>query len=841
MALDFPSLPYDGQIYVDSTSGSKYIWEAATSKWKSIQHAGVVIAYGFDKSNAAYLTANAAFGVANAALPNVSGSVFAGDLRVTGNLQIGTNTVTIRDNHIISAEYYRMNTANHMVLIPDGNRVNALFTLANISFDTANSAYASANNVGPQIAPTYNTANAAFDLANTKFSSSGGTITGPVEINSSLTVHGNTTFVDQTTLSVGDPLIYLAANNYTSDSIDIGFIANYVNATSKNVHTGLFRSSGTKEYYLFQGYDKEPYNNYVDPTGNNITMAILNSTVRTSNLILGGANAIGTITASYNTANIAFSTANASFAKANAALPNTTNAVFQGNLRVTGVLSIGTNTVTISDTSISSQTLTANVVTANTITSNTSNSKYVKSSYYTPRNVSSTSGCYNAFLIVVDGKLYSCHGTQGSWASYQTGRYDQASQQADWGFEGSRLVPFQYETTGKVIQADHSGTYNAYALFDNGNLYTWGYNNYGTCGLGDTSQRYVPTLAAANVTEVYSTGWLTAQNNYTASRIYIKKSDGYIYGAGYNGYGALGLGDTTNRSSFTQISGLGTSCQKIYNFGADYGSAWAVMNDNSIYVCGYNGYGQFGNGGTSNYYSFIDVSSYFNPSKVPVVKIFGDSGNYNTIAILLSNGDLYTCGYNGNYQIGNGSASTIYSPYKVMTGVTNAWSIGGGGSAGTYFATKGDGNLWTWGYNGYGQCGTNGTSSCTTPTVTVGGTFVDFMNESSIDPTYPHYTQAIIKDSGGNLYSAGWSSYGEIGTGSTSGSNTGWSRVLLPGDFRCARLGAYCTTGTTRGYLAIGDDNRMYAWGYNGQYGVHNNNISNTIGVPMQVFMRLGG
>ena len=290
MALDFPSPPYDGQIFVDPTTGSKYIYEAATTKWKSIQHAGVVIAYGYDQANlaysvtnAAFIHANAAYVTANAALPNVSNAVFNGNLRVTGNLLIGMNTVTIRDNHIISAEYYRMNTANHMVAIPDGNRVNTLYTLAN----------------------------AAYDHANTKFSSSGGTISGSVEINADLTVHGNTTFVDQQSIRVGDPLLYLAANNYTSDLVDIGFIANYVNTGGQNVHTGLYRSSGTKEYYLFYGYDAEPYNNYIDPTGNNITAAILNSTVRTSNLILGQANAINWISSSYAQANVANARTNA--------------------------------------------------------------------------------------------------------------------------------------------------------------------------------------------------------------------------------------------------------------------------------------------------------------------------------------------------------------------------------------------------------------------------------------------------------------------------------------------------------------------------------------------------
>ena len=255
MALDFPSPPYDGQIYVDPTSNSKYVYVAAKSTWKSIQHVPVVVSYGFNKANSAYLTANAAFdkannitrlsnnsnyltldssgvttfpsgasltsdaygsyltassskainlksnnsanyvqaaddsihiftnniayrfdfgldgglsfpdstvqytaykstvfdtanasfAVANAALPNVSNAVFNGNLRVTGILQIGSNTITITNNHIIANDYFRMNTGGHMVAVTDGNLVNAVYALVNVSFNTANASYASAN------------------------------------------------------------------------------------------------------------------------------------------------------------------------------------------------------------------------------------------------------------------------------------------------------------------------------------------------------------------------------------------------------------------------------------------------------------------------------------------------------------------------------------------------------------------------------------------------------------------------------------------------------------------------------------------------------------------------
>jgi hypothetical protein len=103
MPLNFPSSPVDKQIYVYASTGAQYVYDAANTRWTTNTFIANVVSgyYG-----SAYDTANAAYNTANNALPNVSNAVFNGNLRVTGNLLIGTNTVTIRDNHIISAEYF---------------------------------------------------------------------------------------------------------------------------------------------------------------------------------------------------------------------------------------------------------------------------------------------------------------------------------------------------------------------------------------------------------------------------------------------------------------------------------------------------------------------------------------------------------------------------------------------------------------------------------------------------------------------------------------------------------------------------------------------------------------
>lgn len=198
----------------------------------------------------------------------------------------------------------KANAANSLAFAIGGGLTTANVAIT-AAYDKANSANILAFQVGGAVTTANAIAIAAYANANSKFSSSGGTITGDVSIIGNLSLSGNTIFNNVSTMSIGDPLIYLAANNYNSDLVDIGFVANYVNATGANVHTGVFRDAGTKEYYVFQGYDQEPINNHIDPAGNNFTLAVLNATLKTSNLILGGINAITWITSSYDKANSA--------------------------------------------------------------------------------------------------------------------------------------------------------------------------------------------------------------------------------------------------------------------------------------------------------------------------------------------------------------------------------------------------------------------------------------------------------------------------------------------------------------------------------------------------------
>jgi len=101
-------------------------------------------------------------------------------------------------------------------------------------------------------------------------------ITSDLQVTGNLTVTGNTQYLNTTSLNIADPLIYLAANNYTSDLVDIGFAGNYFDGTTSR-HTGLFRHAANNTMYAFYNYTPEPGDsNVIDPT---------HASFRTSNLV----------------------------------------------------------------------------------------------------------------------------------------------------------------------------------------------------------------------------------------------------------------------------------------------------------------------------------------------------------------------------------------------------------------------------------------------------------------------------------------------------------------------------------------------------------------------------
>ena len=150
-------------------------------------------------------------------------------------------------------------------------------------------------------------AQAAFDKANTAITTSGGSITGSLNVTQNLTVTGNltvlgaTTTINTSSFTVNDSLITLGVGNYSSDLLDIGISGHYNDGT--NAHAGFIRDHGTKEWYVFKGYTPELTAN------NNINI---------------------------NDASFAKANVNADYFKGNVAFPDGTTQTTAVNLRMTG-------------------------------------------------------------------------------------------------------------------------------------------------------------------------------------------------------------------------------------------------------------------------------------------------------------------------------------------------------------------------------------------------------------------------------------------------------------------------------------------------------------------------
>jgi alpha-tubulin suppressor-like RCC1 family protein len=138
------------------------------------------------------------------------------------------------------------------------------------------------------------------------------------------------------------------------------------------------------------------------------------------------------------------------------------------------------------------------------------------------------------------------------------------------------------------------------------------------------------------------------------------KADGSLWAWGYNNTGQLGQGDTTNRSAPVQV-GADRDWAAV---SACTGSTLALKGDGSLWAWGGNGYGQVGDGTTTHRYSPVRVGADNDWVALP-------AGTYNHMMALKGDGSLWVWGYNNFGQLGDGTSGTgtnKTAPIEVGTG-----------------------------------------------------------------------------------------------------------------------------------------------------------------------------
>jgi len=251
---------------------------------------------------------------------------YYGSNQGNGNLYRGQFYV---DYYAASVRNLAMDAFNQANTARD--QANTARTQANNSYLQANTARDQANTARDQANTARGQANNAYAEANLKLNLTGGTINGSLNISGNLFVTGNTTFINTSTYTVDDPLIYLAANNILTDIVDIGFVG-AKNSGSSVTHTGFARDAGDGIWYLFDNLANSGHeNNVIDFA--NTSLATLranidaNSITLVSNTVATHANLIF----AFNQANTARDTANNSYAQANVARDTANGAYVQAN------------------------------------------------------------------------------------------------------------------------------------------------------------------------------------------------------------------------------------------------------------------------------------------------------------------------------------------------------------------------------------------------------------------------------------------------------------------------------------------------------------------------------
>ena len=176
-------------------------------------------------------------------------------------------------------------------------------------------------------------------------------------------------------------------------------------------------------------------------------------------------------------------------------------------------------------------------------------------------------------------------------------------------------------------------------------LYSWGRNNYGQLGLGNTTYRSSPVQVGALTT------WL----NIAAGNLFslATKTDGTLWSWGRNNYGQLGLGNTTDYSSPKQVGAL-TTWSKVAG-GKEF--TIATKTNGTLWSWGRNDFGQLGLEDITNRSSPVQVGALTTWSKIT-------AGGYHTLATK-TNGTFWSWGRNDYGQLGLGNLTNYSSPTQV--------------------------------------------------------------------------------------------------------------------------------------------------------------------------------
>ena len=241
-----------------------------------------------------------------------------------------------------------------------------------------------------------------------------------------------------------------------------------------------------------------------------------------------------------------------------------------------------------------------------------------------------------------------------------------------------------------------------YALPKDGNfLYVWGVNTSGCAGTGNTDNIPIPTRVSLNFRpKKILSGKSTATGKQTTL---ILSEDGKIYGAGTNTNGELGIGNNINTSTFTQSPYLKGISDLSFASNGEIGYALAIDVEGNLWAWGFNGSGNLGLNHTNT--MTIPQKVAFSARITGISTSIGAS-NSATSFIVMDDSSVRAAGYNAQKQLSQSNTANSAIFLRVLKqgadDLSNIKQVFASAHNGTALALGNNGDVYSWGYGGYG-------------------------------------------------------------------------------------------------------------------------------------------
>lgn len=334
----------------------------------------------------------------------------------------------------------------------------------------------------------------------------------------------------------------------------------------------------------------------------------------------------------------------------------------------------------------------------------------------------------------------------------------------------------------RCIQIEAGWDYNYY-LFNNGELWASGTNGNGELGVGDTTTYGIPRRVQG-LNDVKIVKVSCGFSNISSTRHVLALDDqGYVWSWGRNNVGQLGLGDTANsyRSSPQRIPRSyfgGERVVDIMAMGADNGWSYARVASDNLFAWGRNNENQLGNGDTTNRFRPTRMTNWDPVANNGIRKwqAYGYAGAA-SFMILDGAGFLWHCGNDyGHSSFATATTRSQLTKSTTIPGglIVNFWNVWSGDSFANCatFIRHSNGTTLVCGQgNNYNntQGTTGGTTQILSPTLlaTLYGAGAGIFNLKEV---YVHIAfngdqrRAIhFLCDNGKVFAQGYNGYGELG------------------------------------------------------------------------------